>query len=65
MVKYFGSDLPSISQLEKRASLALVNSNPILDHLGPMLDNVIPVGGMHVEAPKPLPKVREIPMRIK
>lgn len=60
MAQHFGSDLPPISQLEKRASLALVNSNPILDHLGPMLDNVIPVGGMHIKDPKPLPEVKKI-----
>lgn len=58
MAKYFGPDLPPISQLEKRATLALVNSNPILDHLGPMPDNVIPIGGMHIKDPKPLPEVK-------
>lgn len=57
MVKYFGRDLPPISQLEKRATLALVNSSPILDHLGPMPDNVIQIGGMHVKETKQLPKV--------
>lgn len=58
MAKYFGPDLPPISQLEKRATLAFVNSNPILDHLGPMPDNVITIGGMHIKEPKPLPKVK-------
>lgn len=57
MMKYFGPDLPPISQLEKRATLALVNSNPILDSLGPMPDNVIAIGGMHIKRPKPLAKV--------
>lgn len=58
MTKHFGQDLPPISQIEKRATLALVNSNPILDNLGPKPDNVIPIGGMHVKDPKPLPKVK-------
>lgn len=58
MMEHFGQDLPSISQLEKRATLALVNSNPILDSLGPLPDNVIAIGGMHIKHPKPLPKVK-------
>lgn len=60
MKKYFGPNLPPISQLEKRATLALVNSDPILDHQGPMLNNVIAIGGMHVKVPKPLPQVNLI-----
>lgn len=58
MVKHFGRGLPPISQLEKRAALAFVNSNPILDSLGPMLDNVIPIGGVHIKESKPLPQVK-------
>lgn len=57
MAKYFGPKLPSTSWLEKRAALALINSNPILDNSGPLLENVISIGGMHIKDAKPLPKV--------
>lgn len=60
MQKYFGPDLPPISQLEKRAKLALINANPIIDNLEPLLPNVIPVGGIHIKKSKPLPKVNSI-----
>lgn len=57
MAKYFGS--VASGQLEKRAALALINSNPILDQLGPIQDsNVIPIGGIHITDSKPLPMVR-------
>lgn len=57
MPKYFGSDLPPISQLETRTKLALINANPIIENLGPLLPNVIPVGGLHIKKANPLPKV--------
>lgn len=57
MPKYFGADLPPIEKLEKRATLALINSNPMIDNLGPLLDNVIPVGGLHIKEAKRLPTV--------
>lgn len=61
MAKYFGSDLPSTSQLEKRATLALINSNPILDQLGPIQDSkVIPIGGIHIKEAKAIPTVSSI-----
>lgn len=37
--------------------LALVNTNPAMDYLAPLSENVIPVGGLHIKDPKPLPKV--------
>lgn len=37
--------------------LALVNTNPAVDYLAPLPENVIPVGGLHIKDPKPLPKV--------
>lgn len=58
MQKYFGPDLPPISQLEKRTKLALINANPIIDNLEPLLPTVIPVGGIHIKKAKPLPKVK-------
>lgn len=58
MPKYFGSNLPSMRELEKKTKLALIGANPIVDNLGPMLPNVIPIGGIHIKKPKALPSVR-------
>lgn len=57
MPKFFGSDLPPITQLEKRVKMALINANPIIDNLGPLLPNVISVAGFHIKEAKPLPAV--------
>lgn len=53
----FGPELPSVSELERRMVLVLVNTNPAMDYLAPLPENIIPVGGLHIEDPKPLPKV--------
>lgn len=60
MRKYFGPDMPGIGQLEKRAKLALINTNPVIDNLEPLLPNVIHVGGIHIKEAKALPKVNSI-----
>lgn len=57
MPKYFGADLPPISQLEKRAALALIGSSPVIDNLGPLLETVIPVAGLHIQDAERLPEV--------
>lgn len=54
----FGPGLPSISELQKRTAIALVSTHPIFDYSQPLLENVIPVGGLHIRDAKPLPKVR-------
>lgn len=58
MPEYFGPNLPSVRQLERRTKLALIAANPIIDNLGPMQPNVIPVGGIHIKKPKAIPNVR-------
>lgn len=55
--KYFGENVPTIRELEKRTALAFVNTNPVLDHLIPLPENVIPVAGVHIKNPKPIPEV--------
>lgn len=54
----FGPDMPSITEIERRASMALVSTHPIFDYTRPLPENVIPVGGLHVRNAKPVPKVR-------
>lgn len=56
--KYFGHGIPTTSEIEQKMLLALVNTNPAMDYAAPLPENVIPVGGLHIKDPKPLPKVR-------
>lgn len=53
--KKFGGNIPSTAELEKRAALALVSINPAIDIPMPLPPNVIPVAGLHIQSPKPLP----------
>jgi glucuronosyltransferase len=56
--KYFKEELPSFLDISKNFSIILVNTMVGLDDPRPLLPNVIPIGGMHIEdQPKPLPKV--------
>lgn len=55
--KYFGSDIPSLAELEQRSCATFINSNPVLDYAAPLPENVIPVGGLHIKEANPLPKV--------
>lgn len=40
--KKFGSNIPSVSELEQRTKLALINTNPAMDHMAPLPENIIP-----------------------
>lgn len=55
--KYFGFDFPSTKELERRTLVTLINTNPAMDYLAPLPENVIPVAGLHIKETKPLPKV--------
>nr|XP_029731152.1 UDP-glucuronosyltransferase 2B15-like [Aedes albopictus] len=44
-----------VSDLEKRSLLAILNSNPLLDHPEPTTENVIRVGGLHIRPTNQLP----------
>ena len=48
--------IPPALEIEKNASLVLLNSNPAVHYHTPLLPNVIQVGGMHCMKPQPLPK---------
>jgi glucuronosyltransferase len=58
--KYFNytNELPSISELESSTALVLVNSHFSFSYPKPLMPNFVPVGGMHIKAPKELPDVR-------
>lgn len=55
MLPRMGSNVPSTAELERRAILALVSTNPALDVPIPLPPNVIAVAGLHIEEPKRLP----------
>ncbi|KAF0301416.1 UDP-glucuronosyltransferase 1-5 [Amphibalanus amphitrite] len=47
--------MPRALDIERNASLVLLNSNPAMDYHKPLLPNVIEVGGLHCTAPNELP----------
>ena len=51
----FNFPLPDLTELEQRTLIMLTNSNPALDPAESMPPNVIPVGGLQIVKPKPLP----------
>lgn len=51
----FGDDLPYVADLERRMTLALVNTHPAIDFPEPLPPNIIPVAGLQVLPVKPLP----------
>lgn len=56
--KHFGPNAPLLNELEQRACLAFVNSHPVMDYSAPLVENVIPIAGLHIKEEKPLPKVK-------
>ena len=55
--RHFGDDMPNLSEIAKKTSLVLVNSHPSLNGPRPLVPGVVEVGGIHINPPKPLPKV--------
>lgn len=45
----------SLSDIYTSTKIVLANHNPVLDYVTPIMPGVIPVGGLQVEDPKPLP----------
>ncbi|XP_044728646.1 UDP-glucosyltransferase 2-like [Chrysoperla carnea] len=54
--KYFGNNVTDIEEIEKRVSLVLTNTNPIIHGSYPKAANLIQFGGIHEQVYKPLPK---------
>ena len=55
--KQLGDDMPSWQEVEKNASLFLLNTDLSFDYSKPMMPNIINVGGMHCREPRKLDKV--------
>lgn len=60
VAKSFGPNVPSVIELEHRALIALINTNPAIDYAEPLADNVIAVGGLHIKDAKSLPLVSRL-----
>lgn len=55
--KYFGEDLPPLSEIMSTTSLIISNSNPVFSNMRPQVPaNVVMGGGIHIQPPKPLPE---------
>ena len=54
---YVNPNAPSVKEIEKNASLILVNSHINFIPPRPLMADIIEVGGMHMQPPKTLPKV--------
>lgn len=55
--RHFGHDVPPLRDIARNASLLLANSHFSLNIPRPMVPGVVEVGGLHIGAPKKLPKV--------
>ncbi|XP_071453496.1 UDP-glucosyltransferase 2-like [Hetaerina americana] len=54
--KYLGSDIPSMSDLDPKVNLVLVNSDPSIDYPRASQSNVIQLGGLHINTSQTIPK---------
>ncbi|KAF5280903.1 hypothetical protein FQR65_LT03052 [Abscondita terminalis] len=53
---YFGELTPALRDYERNISLLLTNVDFVFDYPMALPPNIIPVGGLHLKAPKALPK---------
>lgn len=56
IIKQIFPDAPSAKDLQKSIRLLFINNNPLIQYKEPQMPNVIPVGGMQIRKPKPLPE---------
>ncbi|KAJ8972845.1 hypothetical protein NQ314_000010 [Rhamnusium bicolor] len=54
--KYFGKKSSTLKDFVMNSSLLLVNTHFTLNLPRPLVPNIIEIGGIHIERPKPLPK---------
>lgn len=57
--RLFGDDI-DVKSIINRMNVILVNANLATDSKLPLVPGLIPVGGLHIRDPKPLPKVQNI-----
>lgn len=57
--KHFGDDMPYLGDLERNASIVLLNTNPVLHGAKAHTTAVIEMGRMHLKKKKALPQVND------
>lgn len=55
--KYFGDDVPPVSELNNNVDMLFLNINPIFEGIRPVPPSVVYMGGLHQKPNKELPKV--------
>ncbi|XP_053675393.1 UDP-glucosyltransferase 2-like [Anopheles nili] len=55
MLREYEPALPDVEEFYRETKLVLLNANPIIQYTEPLMPNVIPVGGLQIIKPKPLP----------
>lgn len=54
----FGPDIPYVDDIVRDTSIVFVNGHYSLDGPRPAVPNLVEIGGIHLKAPKPIPKVK-------
>lgn len=60
MREHFSPDYPYVEDIIKNMSALFVNDHVSTSFVRPAVPNMIGIGGLHVEKPKPLPKVMQV-----
>jgi len=55
--KIFPMDTPSLSELDQKTIIMLLNTDVSIDFPEPLPPNIIPVGGLQIVDAKPIPEV--------
>lgn len=50
-------NFPYLADLEKQTVISFINTHPSIEVAEPLPPNVIPVGGLQIQEPKPLSEV--------
>ncbi|XP_052871386.1 UDP-glucosyltransferase 2-like, partial [Anopheles cruzii] len=56
LLRGYEPSLPDVGELLRQTKLVLLNANPIIQFTEPLMPNIIPVGGLQIVKPKPLPE---------
>uniref|UniRef100_A0AAG5D7U9 UDP-glucuronosyltransferase n=1 Tax=Anopheles atroparvus TaxID=41427 RepID=A0AAG5D7U9_ANOAO len=55
MLRKYDPTVPDVTEFNRETKLILLNANPVIQFTEPQMPNVIPVGGLQIIDPKPLP----------
>ncbi|KFB51597.1 hypothetical protein ZHAS_00019669 [Anopheles sinensis] len=55
LLRQYDPTLPDVTEFNRETKVVLLNANPVIQFTEPVMPNVIPVGGLQIIKPKPLP----------